>query len=31
LRERLAEIAQLMDGAEQDVLARRTFAKEHWP
>jgi transposase-like protein len=31
LRKRLAKIAQLMDGAEQGVLAHRTFAKEHWP
>jgi transposase-like protein len=31
LRERFARVAELMDGAEHDVLAHRTFPKEHWP
>jgi putative transposase len=30
LRERFAKVAELMDGAEHDVLAHRTFPKEHW-
>jgi putative transposase len=31
LRERFAKVAELMDGAEHDVLAHRAFAREHWP
>jgi putative transposase len=31
LRERFARVAELMDGAEHDVLAHRAFPKEHWP
>ena len=31
LRERFAKVAELMDGAEHDVLAHRAFPKEHWP
>jgi transposase-like protein len=30
LRERFARVAELMDGAEHDVLAHRAFPKEHW-
>ncbi len=30
LRERFAKVAELMDGAEHDVLAHRAFPKEHW-
>ena len=31
LRERFAKVADLMDGAEDDVLAFMSFPKEHWP
>jgi transposase-like protein len=31
LRERFPKVAELMDGAEHDVLAHRAFPKEHWP
>jgi transposase-like protein len=31
LRERFAKVAELMDGAEHDVLAHRAFPKDHWP
>lgn len=31
LRQRFAKVAELMDGAEHDVLAHRAFPKEHWP
>jgi transposase-like protein len=31
LRPRFAKLAELMDGAEDDVLAHMTFPKEHWP
>jgi transposase-like protein len=31
LRERFTKVAELMDGAEHDVLAHRAFAREHWP
>lgn len=31
LRERFAEAAELMDGAEHDVLAHRAFPKDPWP
>jgi transposase-like protein len=31
LRERFAKVAELMDGAEHDVLAHRAFPQEHWP
>jgi putative transposase len=31
LRERLPKVAELMDGAEHDVLAHRAFPREHWP
>jgi putative transposase len=30
LRERFARVADLRDGAEHDVLAHRSFPKEHW-
>jgi putative transposase len=30
LRERFPRVAELMDGAEHDVLAHRAFPKEHW-
>jgi transposase-like protein len=30
LRERFPKVAELMDGAEHDVLAHRAFPKEHW-
>jgi len=30
LRGRFPKVAQLMDSAEQDVLAHRTFPREHW-
>ena len=30
LRERFPGVAELMDGAEHDVLAHRAFPKEHW-
>ena len=29
-RERFPGVAELMDGAEHDVLAHRAFPKEHW-
>lgn len=31
LRERFPKVAELMDGAEHDVLAHRAFPREHWP
>ena len=31
LRERFAKVAELMDSAEDDVLAFMSFPKEHWP
>lgn len=31
LRERFAKLGQLMDEAEDDVLAHLAFPKEHWP
>ena len=31
LRERFPKVAELMDGAEHDVLAHRAFPTEHWP
>jgi transposase-like protein len=31
LRPRFAKLAELMDGAEDDVLAHMAFPKEHWP
>ena len=31
LRERFRKVAEAMDGAEHDVLAHRSFPKEHWP
>lgn len=31
LRERFAKLAELMDGAREDVLAYMTFPREHWP
>jgi putative transposase len=31
LRARFARVAELMDGAEHEVLAHRAFPKEHWP
>ena len=31
LRPRFRELAELMDGAEDDVLAHMAFPKEHWP
>ncbi len=31
MRARFARVAELMDGAEHDVLAHRAFPKEHWP
>ena len=30
LRERFPKVAELMDGAEHDVLAHRAFPKKHW-
>jgi transposase-like protein len=31
LRERVPKLAELMDGAREDVLAYTAFPKEHWP
>jgi len=31
LRERFPKLAELMDGARDDVLAYMTFPREHWP
>ncbi|GAC1532809.1 MAG: IS256 family transposase [Candidatus Dormibacteraceae bacterium] len=31
LRERFPRLAELMDGAREDVLAYMTFPREHWP
>ena len=31
LRERFPKVAELMDGAEHDVLAHGAFPREHWP
>ena len=31
LRERAPRLAELMDGAREDVLAYTAFPKEHWP
>ena len=31
LRERFPKLAELMDGAREDVLAYMTFPREHWP
>ena len=31
LRERFSRLAELMDGARDDVLAYMTFPREHWP
>ena len=31
LRQRASRLAELMDGAREDVLAYLTFPKEHWP
>lgn len=31
LRERFPRLAELMDGARDDVLAYMTFPREHWP
>src|ERR671916_2315179 len=31
LRERFSKLAELMDGAREDVLAYMTFPREHWP
>jgi len=31
LRPRFAKLAELMDGAEDDVLAHMAFPREHWP
>jgi putative transposase len=31
LRERFPKLADLMDGAREDVLAYMTFPREHWP
>ena len=31
LRPRFAKLAELMDEAEQDVLAHMSFPREHWP
>jgi putative transposase len=31
LRARFPKVAELMDGAEHEVLAHRAFPKEHWP
>ncbi len=31
LRERFPKLSELMDGAEDDVLAFMSFPKEHWP
>ncbi len=31
LRERFPKVAELMDGAEHEVLAHRAFPEEHWP
>jgi putative transposase len=31
LRERFPKLGELMDGARDDVLAYRTFPREHWP
>ena len=30
LRERFPRLAELMDGAREDVLAYMTFPREHW-
>ena len=31
LRQRFPKLAELMDGAREDVLAYMTFPREHWP
>ena len=31
LRERFPKLAELMDGAREDVLAYMAFPREHWP
>lgn len=31
LRDRAPKLAEMMDGAREDVLAYMAFPKEHWP